>query len=1099
MPTSINLPVTESRRSDPQSDQATLYIDECPAEPLPSCNGRYVVTGEIARGGMGAILKGRDPDLNREIAIKVLLQAHTTDADLTRRFLDEAQIAGQLQHPGVVPVYELGRFRDGCPYFTMKLVEGKTLATLLFERNLLPTSQSNPGARRSPEDLPRFLKIFEQICQTIAYAHSFGVIHRDLKPANIMVGNFGEVQVMDWGLAKVLSTSDSPVEQPSRLFPVLSRQGDAQQTEAGQIMGTPAYMAPEQARSEPTDERADVFGLGAILCEILTGRAPFNGPDTSEVVQASARGDLREAQHGLQASGTDPELITLALQCLEADPTRRPRNAGEVARKVTEYRNSVDARLRQAEMDRAAAEVRAAAERKNRKLSWWLAAAIVGLAVICSVGWYVIQKQANQRRAEEARRDFERHKGVESALTKSAELRRASRFHEARGLLEQTQIDIGAVAPGDLRARLAQEISELNLIEHLEGIRLKLLSPNLGPIEFAQGGRAYREFFTEQNFGTLGDDPEEVAMRIRQSPVREQLVAALDDWSRCVEKDQRSWVLGVARKADPDEWRDRFRDPKAWESASALEKLAKSAKVEHLSPPSIVALGHTLALLNGDATSLLLAAQRLHPDDFWINMTLAYALQKTGNSAAAVGYYRAALAIRPEVATAHANLGSALCLSGQPDVGIAELRQAIATDPTYHQFHLNLGTILRLQNRLPEAADELTKATVCNPKSVEAWVGLGEVKLMQDRFKEAEGQFRRALEIDRGNARAKANLASIMHRYGRFDDAIAMFRESVKVDPSLSEAHVGLGICLHMKGRFADAINAFELALKLKPESAKALASLGASLHASGKNDEAQAVWTKALAIDPKNATVMSYLGVATTVAGQYEKGIDLCRRAVALNPDDFNTCYSLGQVLGMTCSFSEAKVQLRRGIALLPPNHPQRASLERIAAIYEGNVELEKKLQKVLDGESKPANAAESLKFAKICFFQKQYRRSAELYAEGLSADSKTANGTPLNHRYLAACAAAMAASTTDSNDAERAKLRKEAITWLNEELMNLGKQSAANRSTVRRAIQLWQKCSHLQSLRDPAAISNLPLDERRECTRFWSDVASLSKRIAD
>ncbi len=158
---------------------------------------RYQLLGELARGGMGAVLRGRDVDLGRDLAVKVLLERHRDDPELVRRFVEEAQIGGQLQHPGIVPVYELGCFADRRPFFAMKLVEGHTLAELL-------------DARRGPgHDRPRFLAIFEAICQTMAYAHARGVIHRDLKPSNVMVGSFGEVQVMDWGLAKVLGAASA--------------------------------------------------------------------------------------------------------------------------------------------------------------------------------------------------------------------------------------------------------------------------------------------------------------------------------------------------------------------------------------------------------------------------------------------------------------------------------------------------------------------------------------------------------------------------------------------------------------------------------------------------------------------------------------------------------------------------------------------------------------------------------------------------------------------------------------------------------------------------------------------------------------------------
>jgi serine/threonine-protein kinase len=155
----------------------------------------------------------------------------------------------------VVPVYELGRFPDDRPFFTMKLVKGQTLAELLSRR-------STPG-----DDLPRFLSVFEQVCQTVAYAHAHGVIHRDLKPANVMVGSFGEVQVMDWGLAKVLVREAVPEEGPTAIRTARADSG-SDGSWAGTVLGTLAYMPPEQAKGEveSLDERADVFGLGAILC-----------------------------------------------------------------------------------------------------------------------------------------------------------------------------------------------------------------------------------------------------------------------------------------------------------------------------------------------------------------------------------------------------------------------------------------------------------------------------------------------------------------------------------------------------------------------------------------------------------------------------------------------------------------------------------------------------------------------------------------------------------------------------------------------------------------------------------------------------------------
>src|SRR5215468_5607296 len=331
-----------------EGDSAHVVKPQSDAMPPKEQTGdRYQLFGEIARGGMGAVLRGRDVDLGRDLAVKVLLEKHADRPEVARRFLEEAQIGGQLQHPGVVPVYDIGRFGDR-PFFTMKLVKGRTLAALLDER-------ADPVA-----DRPRFLAIALQVAQTLAYAHAKGVIHRDLKPANIMVGAFGEVQVMDWGLAKVLAEGGiTDEERASRQHQQeegtlirTARSTDSSgsfgtQTEAGSLLGTPAYMPPEQANGDVAllDRRADVFGLGAILCEILTGKPPYVGRSSEEVRRKAANGDLADALARLDACGADNELIALTKKCLAAEAIDRPKDAQAVAEALTAYLDNVQERL----------------------------------------------------------------------------------------------------------------------------------------------------------------------------------------------------------------------------------------------------------------------------------------------------------------------------------------------------------------------------------------------------------------------------------------------------------------------------------------------------------------------------------------------------------------------------------------------------------------------------------------------------------------------------------------------------------------------------------------------------------------------------------
>ena len=284
---------------------------------------RLQILEEIDHGGMGIVLRGRDPELRRDLAVKVLRDELRDDPDMVRRFVEEAQIAGQLQHPGVVPVHELGALDDGRPYFTMKLVKGRTLSQIL-----------KAGAS-SGTDPARLLGIFEQVCQTVAYAHSHRVIHRDLKPSNVMIGGFGEVQVMDWGLAKVLARGAADVAAAGRtdgdgtvIATARSGSADSDLSRAGSVLGTPSYMAPEQARGEVdrVDERADVFALGSILSEILTGHPAYVGPSSGAIQRKAARGDTADA---LAAPGllgeADAELVRLAVDRLPPEPEHRPR------------------------------------------------------------------------------------------------------------------------------------------------------------------------------------------------------------------------------------------------------------------------------------------------------------------------------------------------------------------------------------------------------------------------------------------------------------------------------------------------------------------------------------------------------------------------------------------------------------------------------------------------------------------------------------------------------------------------------------------------------------------------------------------------------
>ena len=275
------------------ADESGAAGDDLPAAPGPN---RYQRLDEIGRGGMATVYSVRDPALLRVSAMKVLAPPRTSQAQVAR-FVREARITAQLDHPNIVPVHEIGRDADGNLYFTMKRVEGRTLQAWIAELG-------HPPAHT--DDFRRMLESFLRVCDAIAFAHSRGVIHCDIKPANIMVGLFGQVYVMDWGVAQISTErSAADVMKPRSLT------------------GTPAYMSPEQASRQPIDERADIFALGALLYAMLTGRAPYNERDARAAVTeaVAAAVTFPAAQSGLPTL-----LCEIALRAMSKDPDQRHQN-----------------------------------------------------------------------------------------------------------------------------------------------------------------------------------------------------------------------------------------------------------------------------------------------------------------------------------------------------------------------------------------------------------------------------------------------------------------------------------------------------------------------------------------------------------------------------------------------------------------------------------------------------------------------------------------------------------------------------------------------------------------------------------------------------
>jgi eukaryotic-like serine/threonine-protein kinase len=937
--------------ADGATESCLINPNSTELPPAADRSVRVQLLGEIARGGMGVVFKGRDPDLGRDLAVKVLLDAHKDKPELVRRFVEEAQIGGQLQHPGVVPVYELGNFGDCRPYFTMKLVKGQTLSELLSER-------------KSPvDDLPKFLAIFQQICQTMAYAHARDVIHRDLKPSNVMVGSFGEVQVMDWGLAKVLprggvvddaATDRAPVNQTVIAARVDS---DSDLSQSGSVMGTPAYMAPEQARGEieSVDERADVFALGSILCEILTGRPAFVGRNSGEIHRKAALGDLADATNRLQESPVDSDLGALAGDCLAREAEDRPRHAGLLAQRMTAYRSEVENKLRAAEIARATEEARAEEEAKRRvladelareaqaraeesrrtaetaqakakaesrarRLTAALAAAVLVLVLATGGGYAMFQRQRALRHAQAdlALRDAEVLYG--EAKRRAFDLARWRAAGEAARAVERLLADARDQSTRERVTSLVHSVTaEARAAENNQNLLDKLFeirSATEDDPDSSVTDTAYAYAFREAEIDALAMPPTEFGARIKALPatVAVTLSAALDDWAR-VRRDKRHDRPGAlrlsqaARAADPDPWRDRLRDAldaaEGQQRLDALRELAGSAQVDDLPAVSLDLLGSALREA-GDAQraeAVLRRAQRRRPDDVWLNYNLAECLQRLARRGEAIRFYMAARAIRPEVAH---ELAHALESSGEFEEAIAVFQELTRIRPGNGRHLRCLGLALRRRGRAREA-DTATGAAIAvlreeiRQRPEDLWAARNLSLTLSDLGKhdEAIAELRKALLIRADDAELHDALGEVLRRLGKSDAAIEEFRAAIRLKHDLSRPHFNLGEALAFdKNDYTQAEAEFREGIRLSGGDHAAYEMLGDILNRHGKFEAALAELRIAARIDPACGTVRRYLGDALRGQGKLEDALAEYREAIRLRPDDGTALYYVDTLL---------------------------------------------------------------------------------------------------------------------------------------------------------------------------------------------------------
>jgi tetratricopeptide (TPR) repeat protein len=879
----------------------------------------------------------------------MILAGRLADDEDVRRFRVEAEAAAQVDHPGIVPVYEVNE-HQGQHFFSMGFVEGESLAQRVA---------------RGPLPPPEAAALVQAAAEAMACAHARGVIHRDLKPSNILVGADGRPRVTDFGVAKRV-------------------EGDSGLTAEGQIIGTPSYMPPEQAQGKrEVGPEADVYALGAVLYTLLVGRPPFQAATVIDTVRQVLE---QEPVSPRQFNRSLPrDLETICLKCLRKEPQKRYSGAAELAEDLARFRDGRPIKARRVSgLERAVKWV------KRRPLAAALAGALLLLvAAGGSTAWLWLQQHATAlarrqqadreaRLAIDAARDllkegWERNSG-EKLASALAEADKAVKVADSGGASDDVRQEAD-----ELRKQAQAKVDGARKNAVLLAALLNVTAPRETK-QYVRGGSgtmtALAEPSVEEQFVQAFHrwDPdididrtllETLVARLAGQPtaVVQEVVAGLDTWMldrRGSQRPKAAWrrLFRLAEELDKNEdSRDvrRLLVSGDLEREAAIKALARrllpwSALVE--APPGrqtqrlreqakvIRKRGPVLGLvtlaraLEGsgsfkEAEWLLRAAVTVQPDREVLLDALGKQLERRGPShrAEAIACYRAARALRPLLGIA---LGKALLQAGS----VAEA-EAIFRDLRYRQ-----------------------------PNNPEISFNLGDALFAQKRYAEAEGTYREATTLNPDFSAAHNNLGGALFAQKRYAEAEAAGRKAIQLKPNDAQAHSNLGVALTAQKRHAEAEAACRKAIQLKPDFAEGHYNLGVALRAQKKLDAAEAAYRKAVALKPDYAAAHSYLGVALSAQTRHAEAEAeaACRKAVALKPDLPEAHNNLGGVLHAQKRYVEAEAAYRKAVALRPDYPEAYNNLGNVLRDQKRYMEAESACRKALELKPDSANVYNSL-----------------------------------------------------------------------------------------------------------------------------------------
>jgi serine/threonine protein kinase/tetratricopeptide (TPR) repeat protein len=810
--------------------------------------GPYEVTARIGAGGMGEVYKARDTRLGRDVAIKVLPPNFAADAERLKRFEREAKATAALSHPNILDVHDVG-IHEGSPYLVEEFLEGESLRDRLT---------------RGPVLVREAVAMAVQIAHGLAAAHEKSVVHRDLKPANLFITKDGVVKIIDFGLAKLVV--NAPAGEVETLTHVPTGA-----TEAGRVLGTVAYMAPEQARGTAVDQRADVFAFGVVLYEMVAGERPFRGPTATDTVAAILKDDPPPL----------PALVPTALaavieRCLAKDPGQRYQGGGEVQAALEAVQSGVGTVATPSRVRR----------RLRPAISVPLGGAILAVvtAVILAVSPVarntvrsLLNAHAVPEQQHMAVLPFTNVGGDPANLAFCDGLTEI--LASTLSQLERFRGALWVVPTTEVRAREVRSASEAR----------KIFNVNLAVTGSLQReGDRFRLAINLVDTGTLRQINSEVIDEVEANlPALEDRVAAamagmLDLQLKPTEREE----LTAGWTAVPKAYGLYIQARGTIENYQGESNPTKAADLFK----QAIALDPSFALAQAGLAEASLEAYRKTKAKYFLEEAVASA-------------HRAA-ELNSHLAEVHITLGGIYSTTGKYEDAVRECQRALALEPRNGDAFAGLARAYAALGKTADAEATYRRAIALKPDYWLTYTELGGFYFSRSRYDEAEKQFRRVVEVTPENPWGYSNLGALYLILRRNTQAREMFERAVALKP-IYGALSNLGTLYFSEGKFREAAVMYEKATSINARNYMLWGNLGAAYSASGERAKASEAYGRAVEVaeqqrkvNPRDARLLIDLAGYYGLLGERVKGLAVLEEVLKAPPNDADSMERIGESL---------------------------------------------------------------------------------------------------------------------------------------------------------------------------------------------------------